>query len=117
MPGSTPPDLYNMLSQIVTYFGVSVLSAWGGVVKMLVQVRNGDRCFMWSDLGIQIIVSSFAGMLTYFICEASGITGYMQAAFIAISGHMGAEALRAIEEMYLRQICKDTKDKESKKDD
>jgi hypothetical protein len=86
-----PHDLADVLPWITTI----ALSAWGGAVQYAQRVRSGEK-FSWSMLTIDIVISSFAGVLTWFLCEASDIHGPMAAVLIAISGHMGTRAIASL---------------------
>lgn len=85
------PTTYHWL----TYAWVLTLSAWGGIVKFLSRIKH-RRSFRDAlvDLGVGLVTSTFAGVVTFFICEATKIEPMWSAVAIAISGHMGAEAIR-----------------------
>jgi len=72
------------------------LSAWGGLVQYAQRVRKGAP-FSYRALALDLIISSFAGVLTWLLCESGGISGPMAAVLIAISGHMGTRAIASLE--------------------
>jgi predicted CDP-diglyceride synthetase/phosphatidate cytidylyltransferase len=45
----------------------------------------------------EIATSSFAGLLTFWLCESAGVDRLIAACCIAISGHMGSRAVFKIE--------------------
>ena len=55
--------------------------------------------FNWKDLTFDLVISSFAGLLTHFFCEYSNVGGSMSAILIAVSGHMGTRTIASFEKM------------------
>lgn len=83
---------------LITYVWVSMLSIWGGIVNWLRKRREGQtRPFNVNELIGEIITSAFAGMLTFWLCEAAGISPLITAALVGISGHMGSRAIYQME--------------------
>lgn len=83
---------------IITYLFVIGLSAWGGVVNYLRRKkREGSTGFLLAELVGEMVISSFAGIITFFLCQHSEIDPFMQAALIAISGHAGSRIIFQIE--------------------
>lgn len=88
------PTTYSLL----TYAWVLALASWGGVVNFLRKRKSGDvRPFNVVELIGEIVTSAFAGMVTFWLCEAAGIGGLITAALVGISGHMGSRAIFAFE--------------------
>lgn len=83
---------------LATYLWVSILSAWGGIVNWM-RKRRGEvaRPFNFMELVGEIMTSAFAGVLTFWLCEASGIQPLITAALVGISGHMGSRAIYHME--------------------
>ncbi|MEJ1402646.1 MAG: phage holin family protein [Candidatus Sedimenticola sp. (ex Thyasira tokunagai)] len=91
---ATDPTSYSM----ITYLWVSGLAAWGGVVNYIRKVKDGhSKRFSITELVGEIVTSSFAGVITFWLCEMSQIDSLFSAVLIAISGHMGARAIYLIE--------------------
>lgn len=83
---------------LITYAWVAVLSAWGGTVNWLRKRKAGDtRPFNFMELVGELMTSAFAGVLTFWLCEASGIHPLITAALVGISGHMGSRAIYHME--------------------
>lgn len=78
-----------LTSEWITYVWVLVISIWGGMAKYF----GSERKFSWKSLVAQIISSSFAGMITLFACQYSGITGPLVGALAGLAGHLGTPAL------------------------
>lgn len=82
----------------ITYTLVSILAAWGGIVNWIRKRKAGDtRPFNFTELIGEIITSAFAGVLTFWLCEWSGVPPLLTAAMIGISGHMGSRAIFQME--------------------
>lgn len=84
------------LADIWPWASTFLLSMWGGLVQYAQRVRNGEK-FSWMALALDLVVCSFAGLLTFLLCESAGIRGPIQAVLIAISAHMGTRAISSLE--------------------
>jgi predicted CDP-diglyceride synthetase/phosphatidate cytidylyltransferase len=89
---------------VLTYLWVSSLAAWGGVVGYIRKVNREDipRYSITEFVG-EVVTSAFAGMLTFWLCQAAGINGLVTAAMVGISGHMGSRAIYQIENWLQRK--------------
>ena len=84
---------------LITYAWVSTLAAWGGVVNFIRKTQDGvARPFNITELVGEILTSAFAGVLTFWLCEAAGFSGLITAALVGISGHMGSRAIFQMEQ-------------------
>ncbi len=84
------PSTYPLL----TYVWVIGLSAWGGLVGYIRKVREGAGVpFSLAALIGEILTSAFVGVITFWLCEQSGLSPLLTAAFVGISGHMGSRAI------------------------
>lgn len=94
LAGAKDPTTYGML----TYIWVIGLSAWGGAVNFLRKRRAGMvRPFNVTELIGEIATSAFAGLLTFWLCEAAELAPLVTAALVGVSGHMGSRALFHLE--------------------
>jgi hypothetical protein len=88
------PTTYGWL----TYAWVIALAAAGGVVSFLRKVREGHaRAFNLAEFVGEVFTSAFAGVITFWLCEAAGFSGLITAALVGIAGHMGSRAIFAFE--------------------
>lgn len=93
MPEKDPLN-YSM----ITYFWVTVLAAWGGAVNWMRKRKSGDtRPFNFMELIGELMTSAFAGVVTFWLCEWSGIHSLVTAAMVGISGHMGSRTIYLFE--------------------
>ena len=97
------PSTYSIL----TYLWVSVLAAWGGLVNYIKKYREGHISrFSINELIGELVTSSFAGVITFWLCEAGGVDPLLSAVFIAIAGHMSARILFLMEKILEQKIVK-----------
>jgi len=100
MPNS--PENYSL----ITYVWVVGLSILGGTVRTLTNIKIGMN---WKDVFrrwiIDITVSAFIGIVTFFLCEYAQLEPVLTAAFVGISAHMGTRAIVIIEEMLYRKAA------------
>lgn len=83
---------------VLTYIWVLSLSAFGGIVNFSRKLRDGTTTrFRLTEFIGEVVTSSFAGLMTFWLCEAAGIDKLVAAVCIAVSGHMGSRAVFKIE--------------------
>jgi hypothetical protein len=91
--------------ELITYCWVFGLSAWGGAVSFMRKMREGQtRPFNIMELIGELVTSAFAGMLTFWLCEAGSINPFIGAAFVGISGHMGSRAISLLEHYFAKKF-------------
>ena len=77
-------------------------------------LRNGRKKFQLKELIFDLVVSTFAGLITFYFCRSAGISETMSAVLIAISGHMGTRAIAGFETGYRRIIgAKESKNEQN----
>jgi len=83
---------------LITYAWVVALSAVGGAVNFAHKIKIGSvRAFNFTELFGELLTSGFAGLLTFWLCEAADLNKLVSAVLIGISGHMGSRAIFKIE--------------------
>lgn len=88
------PTTYSLL----TYAWVFMLSALGGAVNFVRKVRLGHtRAFNIPEFVGELVTSAFAGIITFWLCEAAEIRPLFTAAMVGIAGHMGSRAIFHLE--------------------
>ena len=88
--------------QCLPYISTLFLSCWGGTVSYIQRMRVRSRKFSWKELGFDLTISSFAGLLTHFFCEYANLSGALASILIAISAHMGTRAIASFERIHSR---------------
>lgn len=96
------PDNLN----IITWVWVIAVSILGGTVRTLSSIKTGmtviDFMRRWT---IDIIVSAFIGVITFFLCSSADFNPMLTAALVGISAHMGTRAIVLLEEvLYCRMM-------------
>ena len=82
----------------LTYLWVVAWAALGGFVNFMRKIRAGAvRSFNLTELAGEIITSAFVGLLTFWMCKATGIGELTSAILIGVSGHMGSRAIFGFE--------------------
>lgn len=89
-------DIAKYAKEALPYLTTLLLAAWGGTVSYIEDLRKSKKKFRFSDLMYRVTTSGFVGILTYWLCIAAGMEfGPLSAFCIAVSGHMGVEAMGA----------------------
>ena len=101
MPNS--PENYGL----VTYLWVLAISILGGTVRTLTNLTfdMSWQCVLrrWT---IDIIVSAFIGVITFYLCEYAKLDQVLTAAFVGISAHMGTRVIVLVEERVYTYLMK-----------
>jgi hypothetical protein len=83
---------------VLTYLWVLSLSAFGGIVNFSHKLQDGrTSVFRVTEFIGEVVTSAFAGLLTFWLCEAANIDRLLSAVMIAVSGHMGSRAIFRME--------------------
>jgi hypothetical protein len=92
------PEKDPLSYELMTWAWVCALSAWGGIASYIRKVKVGviSRFSLFEIIG-EIVISGFVGVLTFLLCEWSGIPQVLSAAIIGVSAHMGSRAMFAFE--------------------
>lgn len=76
-------------STTIVYAWVLGVSLWGGLVSFL----EKEAPFSWAKLFAHLVSSSFAGLMTYYICQTGSVPEPLTGVFCGIAAHMGTPAL------------------------
>lgn len=79
------------------YGFVLAISLAGGFISWVNRVRKGKVEMSLSALVGELAASAFAGLITYWVCEATGVHPLITAACTGMAGHMGSGLLVWIE--------------------
>lgn len=85
---------FTSIADLLTYAWVFGLAMLGGAASFVRRVRSGQAKYSnIIELIGELVVSAFAGLVTFFLCQSAGFDEMLTAAFIAISGHMGTRII------------------------
>lgn len=96
------PSSYGWL----TYLWVCLIAAWGGLVRFLNSMRERRESF-WASVVTLItglVTSVFVGVLTFYACEIANFDKLWTAICVAVTGHLGAQAMQIFEKAILSRI-------------
>lgn len=83
---------------LLTYAWVLLLAMFGGLANFIGKYKRGDvRAFNVTELIGELVVSGFAGIITYYLCAWSEIDPMLTAAMVGVCGHMGSRAVMLAE--------------------
>lgn len=90
----------------LTYLWVAVISGWGGFVRFLNSMNDSRRDFKRSLLTLfaGLVTSVFVGVITFYACEIANFDKLTTAICVAITGHLGAEAIRMLQTTVMSRI-------------
>ena len=98
-------SLFSQIADILTYGWVVGLSMLGGAASFVRRVRTGQAKYSnIVELIGELVVSAFAGLVTFFLCQSAKFDGALSAAFIAISGHMGTRIIFMFEGYLMKRF-------------
>lgn len=106
-----------LIADWLTYAWVFGLAMLGGAASFVRRVRSGQAKYSnIIELIGELVVSAFAGLVTYFLCRSANFDDMLTAAFIAISGHMGTRIIFMFESYLVKKFglenqCEITEDK------
>lgn len=91
---------------VTTYVWVVVLATMGGIVRVVREVELGDKS--WKKILmiflVEIFVSIFAGVVTFFLCQSNNVQPFYTAVMTSLAGYMGGRALTMLEAVY-KAMC------------
>ena len=89
-----------------TYAWLLILASLGGVVRVIRESKLGDKT--WRQIILifisEILISLFAGVVTFFLCSAQDISPFYSAVMVSLASYMGGRALSVLEALYKFKI-------------
>lgn len=75
-------------------------------MNFIQKVKAGEaRPFNIVEFIGEICTSGFAGVITFYLCEAGSFSPLMTAAMVGIAGHMGGRAIFQLERLVSSKIA------------
>lgn len=90
----------------MTYLWVCLIAAWGGLVRFLNSMRDRKESFSAAlvTLLTGLVTSVFVGVLTFYACEIANFDKLTSAICVAVTGHLGAQAMQVFEKAILSRL-------------
>lgn len=90
----------------MTYLWVCLIAAWGGLVRFLNSRRERKESFGAALLTLLtgLITSVFVGVLTFYACEIANFDKLWTAICVAVTGHLGAQAMQVFEKAIISRL-------------
>lgn len=92
------------LGGVFTYLFVVGVAMLGGLVRFIRHLNESREPIPLGKLTVKLIselsIAAFAGLLTFWLCLAWGVSGALTAVFIGVSGHLGGQAIDGIASLY-----------------
>jgi hypothetical protein len=81
------------------------MAVFGGLVSWFAKVKSGS-VQAWNVMHLigELVTSAFAGLMAFYICEWAGTAQLVTICMVGVSGHMGARAIAAFEEIARRKL-------------
>ena len=99
------PSFKSIIVDLLTYAWVFGLAMLGGAASFVRRVRSGQAKYSnIVELVGELVISAFAGLVTYFLCRSANFDDMLTAAFVAISGHMGTRIIFMLEGVLVRRF-------------
>lgn len=80
-------------SEKIEWFYILILAGWGGIVRYILDVREGVISKNLCTCLTQIIISTFVGVVAGLLAQRLNATAYTTLAITGITSAMGATAL------------------------
>lgn len=90
----------------MTYLWVCVIAAWGGLVRFLNSMRERKESFSAAlvTLLTGLVTSVFVGVMTFYACEIANFDKLWTAICVAVTGHLGAQAMQIFEKAIMSRL-------------
>lgn len=92
------------LGGIFTYLFVLGVAMLGGLVRFIRHLNESREPVplgrLLCKLTGELSVAAFAGLLTFWLCLAWGVSGALTAVFVGVAGHLGGQAIDGISSIY-----------------
>lgn len=92
-------------SKVLPFIYVLIVSMWAGTAHTIGRVRKGELAkFSFVEWVADIVICSFIGMITYFICRYGKLDEFLTITFVSIASHMGTRAINLFEKLFIAKI-------------
>lgn len=85
---------------------VGMFSAWGGVVRYLIENRASGKKFSWYEVSSQVVISGFTGFLAGIYGYEQGYNELMTMVFSGLGGAFGSHLLDVLWKRFSHSLKK-----------
>lgn len=89
---------------LLTYMWVFLLAMTGGLVAFIRRLNKSRKPLPLTEVFVrllgELVISGFAGVITFYLCEFWGFDQLLTAVLVAISGHLGGTAIDKISKLW-----------------
>lgn len=89
---------------IATYVFVLSLSFWAGWAAFIQKVRQDQIQRSLREFIGELVISAFAGIMAFFLCESRSVDPMLSAALIGISAHLGSNFIIQAEQAFMKWL-------------
>lgn len=83
-------------TQLLTWMFIGLVSAWGGLVRYIIDVKNDKAEWRWIGFVFQVIISGFTGMLGGLLSFEIGSSIYITCVIAGLFGAIGSGSIELI---------------------
>lgn len=80
-----------------------VCAIWGGLVSYFRRLEQGHKHTLFS-ITAHVSTSGFSGLLAWLLCSHVNTPGPITAIVCGLSGHMGVEFIRLLEQRFIKRL-------------
>lgn len=98
----------------IGYLWFVLLALWGGTVSYIGRMKRDDKSFKALELLGELVISSFAGLITAYGATELGFSFTLTCALAGVAGHMGGKAIKLIETIVVTRLGMESGDRGKK---
>ncbi|MBL5829219.1 phage holin family protein [Serratia fonticola] len=101
------PDSERVFSWLI----VGGFSAWGGIVRYLMENKTTGKGFSWHEVFNQVVISGFTGFLAGVYGYEQGYSEFMTIVFAGLGGALGGHLLDLLWKRFSNSLEKENNSK------
>jgi hypothetical protein len=97
--------------RVFSWLIVGGFSAWGGIVRYLMEHKTSGKKFSWHGVFNQVVISGFTGFLAGMYGYELGYSEFMTMVFSGLGGALGGHLLDLLWKRFSRSLEKEKNSK------
>lgn len=93
--------------RVFSWLVVGGFSAWGGIVRYLMENRASGKAFSWHEVLSQVVIYGFTGFLAGVYGYEQGYSEFMVMVFSGLGGSLGGHLLDLLWKRFARSLEKE----------